>query len=321
MSLVKISVRARIRKHIEIGNKMRIRSRMRTIEHMEIGPTLPSGNFVHSKFLSDVKFMVFCVSSMLGALLYCESFALHAQAQGLTTGEVTKLLFKAGPQDPVDFSHQNLSHLDLSGLDFKAARMKQSDIFGTDLSRANLAHADLAGSRLDRTVLTFTNFMGANLERASLMRPTIYSDLRVDWREAPNFDQANLRGVRITGRLDGCSFQGADLAGFDFSPHEPRADISFLPRNFCRGCRFDGAVLRGANFDDASLVMASFAGANLSGARLTRTDLSRVNFKGADLSGADLSGADLAEADLRDVRGLDTVKGLELTSNIDRALR
>ncbi|MFM7084544.1 MAG: hypothetical protein ACKOW3_06020, partial [Hyphomicrobium sp.] len=54
-------------------------------------------------------------------------------ADGLTTGEVTKLLFKATPHTPVDLSHQNLSHLDLSGLDFKAARMLQSDVFGTDL--------------------------------------------------------------------------------------------------------------------------------------------------------------------------------------------
>ena len=242
-------------------------------------------------------------------------------AEGLTTGQVTKLLFKADPRSPVDFSNQNLSHLDLSGLDFKAARMLQSDIFGSDLSRTNLSHTDLTGSRLDRAVLTYTNFSGANLERATLMRPTIYSDLRVDWREAPNFDNANLRGVRITGRLDGCSFRNADLAGFDFSPHEPRADISFLPRNFCRGCRFEGAVLRGANFDDASLSMASFADANLSGARLTRTDLTRVNFSGADLSGADLTGADLAEADLRDVKGLDRVQGLNLTLNLEKALK
>ena len=35
--------------------------------------------------------------------------------------------------------------------------------------------------------------------------------------EKRNFDNANLRGVRITGRLDGCSFRNADLAGFDTS--------------------------------------------------------------------------------------------------------
>lgn len=242
-------------------------------------------------------------------------------ANETTTGDVVAALFAAGNGKVVDFSGRGLKGLDLSGLDFKGARMARSDVFGTDLSRANLSRTNLAGARLDRTVLTFADFSGANLEGATLMRPTIYSDLRTDWREAPVFDGANLRGVRLTGRLDGASFRTADLSGFDFSPHDPRADISFLPRNFCRGCRFDGANLRGADFDDASLSMASFAGASLAGARLTRTDLTRVDFSGADLAGADLTGADLAEADLRQVKGLETVKGLGLALNLDRALR
>lgn len=247
-------------------------------------------------------------------------------AEGLenetTAGEVVSALFNARKSGaPVDLSRRGLKFLDLSELDFKGALLSRSDVFGTNLTKADLSGTDLAGARLDRTVLTFARFSGANLEGATLMRPTIYSDLRTDWREAPNFDNANLRGVRLTGRIDGSSFKGADLSGLDFSPHEPRADISFLPRNFCRGCRFDHATLRGANFDDASLAMASFAGANLSGARLTRTDLSRVDFSGADLTGADLTGADLADADLRQVKGLESAKGLGLALNLDRALR
>jgi uncharacterized protein YjbI with pentapeptide repeats len=248
--------------------------------------------------------------------------AAEGLANDTTAAEVTAALFKARTSGAiVDFSRRGLKFLDLSELDFLAARLVRSDVFGSDLTKANLARADLTGARLDRTVLTFANFQGANLEGATLMRPTIYSDLRTDWREAPVFDGANLRGVRLTGRIDGASFRGADLSGFDFSPHDPRADISFLPRNFCHGCRFDGAMLRGADFDDASLAMASFAGANLAGARLTRTDLTRVDFKGADLSGADFTGADLAEADLRRVKGLETAKGLGLALNLDRALR
>ena len=248
--------------------------------------------------------------------------AAEGLANDTTAGEITSALFSASKTGAVvDFSRRGLKHLDLSELDFKGALLTRSDVFGTDLSRANLSRTNLAGARLDRTVLTFAKFNGANLEGATLMRPTIYSDLRTDWREAPVFDNANLRGVRMTGRIDGASFMGADLSGFDFSPHDPRADISFLPRNFCRGCRFDNATLRGANFDDASLAMASFSGANLAGARLTRTDLSRVDFSGADLTGADLTGADLADADLRQVKGLESVKGLGLALNLDRALR
>ena len=247
--------------------------------------------------------------------------AAEGLANNMPAAEVIASLFKAKPGEAIDLSGHGLKWLDLSELDFKGARLTRSDIFGTNLARANLERTDLAGARLDRTVLTSARFTGANLEGATLMRPTIYSDLRTDWREAPVFDRANLRGTRLTGRFDGTSFRSADLSGFDFSPHEPRADISFLPRNFCRGCRFDGAVLNGANFDDASLAMASFAGASLAGARLTRTDLTRADFKGADLTGADLSGADLSEADLREVKGLETVKGLGLALNLDRALK
>ena len=168
-----------------------------------------------------------------------------------------------------------MKHLDLSELDFKGARLARVRYFRHKPVQALIsARTDLAGARLDRTVLTFADVRRSEPRR----RDPHASDhlLRAcacDWREAPVFDNANLRGVRLTGRIDGTSFKGADLSGFDFSPHDPRADISFLPRNFCRGCRFDGATLAGANFDDASLAMASFAGANLAGARLTRTDL------------------------------------------------
>ncbi len=246
--------------------------------------------------------------------------AAEGNTEPASASAVISALFDARDGQPVDLSGRGLKSLDLSDLDFKGARMVRADVFGTDLSRSNLERTDLSGARLDRTVLTFARFAGANLEGVTLMRPTIYSDLRVDWREAPVFDAAKLRGARLTGRFDGASFRGADLSGFDFSPHEPRADISFLPRNFCRGCRFDDANLSGANLDDASLAMASFRGANLSGARLTRTDLSRVDFQGADVTGADVAGADLAEADLRGVKGLETVMGLGLALNVDRAL-
>lgn len=247
--------------------------------------------------------------------------AAEGIANDTSAGDVAAALFGAESGKPVDLSGRGMKSLDLSDLDFKGARMQRADVFGSNLTRANLEKTDLAGARLDRTVLTFARFAGANLEGATLMRPTIYSDLRVDWREAPVFDRANMRGMRLTGRFDGTSFAEADLSGFNFSPHEPRADISFLPRNFCQGCKFTRAKLRGADLDDAGLAMSSFQGADLSGARLTRTDLSRADLRGADLTGADLTKADLADTDLRGAVGLETVKGLGLALNLERAIR
>ncbi len=80
--------------------------------------------------------------------------------------------------------------------------MTRADVVGTNLANANLSRSDLAGARLDRTVVTFTNFTGANMESATSMRPTIYSDLRIDWREAPTFDGANMRGSLLAGSTE-----------------------------------------------------------------------------------------------------------------------
>lgn len=247
--------------------------------------------------------------------------ATPAFSADLTAAQVTQRLFRAAAGERVDFSGANLDSLDLAGLDFKGARMARTDVFGVDLTRSNLSNTDLSGARLDRTVISWTNLSGANMEGASLMRPTVFTDLRIDWREAPRFAGTILRGSRLTGRCDGASFRGADLSGTDWSPHEPRSDISFLPRNFCRGCDFTGASLRGANFDDASLVMAKFQGADLSGAKLSRTDLSSADLTGADLTGADLANADLTGAILTDVRGLDSARGLALARGGDLPLR
>ena len=109
----------------------------------------------------------------------------------MTAGQVTQALFKAKTGEHPDFGGNSLQSLDLSDLDFKGAKLARSDVFGTNLTHSNLSETDLSGARLDRTVLTFAKFERANLEGATLMRPTIYSDLRVDWREAPVFDNAN----------------------------------------------------------------------------------------------------------------------------------
>jgi uncharacterized protein YjbI with pentapeptide repeats len=55
---------------------------------------------------------------------------------------------------------------------------------------------------------------------------------------------------------------------------------------------------------------ANLTGANLSGANLTGADLSGADLTGADLTGADATEDDLGGAVLKNVRGLETVKGL-----------
>lgn len=244
-----------------------------------------------------------------------------AEARDLSARTVTELLFKTAPGARVDLQDGDLNSMDLSGLDFKQARLAHADLFGTDLTGSSLKSADLAGARLDRAVITRTDFSGAHLAGVSLMRPTLFTDLSLNRAEAPRFECADLSSARLTGNFDGTNFRSANLALVNFSPHEPRADISFFPRNFCRGCDFSAARLTGADFNDASLSFARFVDAELSSANLSRTDLTKADLTGADLSGADLTKANLDGAILTGVRGLDSVTGLGLALNLDRALQ
>lgn len=246
---------------------------------------------------------------------------IEGSAADLSVREVTEALFRAAPSVPVDFARRDLSSLDLSGLDFKRARLGGADLFGVDLSGANLTGTDLAGARLDRAVLTGTDFSGASLRGASLLRPTVYSSLGFDRREAPSFAGADLTGIRITARLDGAVSCGADLSRADISPHETRGDVSSMPRNQLPYCDFTDANLEGANLQYALLTFAKLVRARLGGANLANSDLSKADLSGADLTGANLAGADLDGAILTGAVGLDAVRGLDRVVNLDRAVR
>lgn len=76
-----------------------------------------------------------------------------------------------------------------------------------------------------------------------------------------------------------------------------------------------GAMLREANLSGALLWFANLSGVNLSGAKLFGTQFLFADLSGADLSGAslwfaDLSGADLRNSKLRDIKGWNTIKGI-----------
>ena len=238
----------------------------------------------------------------------------------LTARQLTGLLFKSAVPGDVNLSGHDLSSMDLSKLDFKAARMHKTSLFGVDLTDARLGGANLTGALLDRAVITRTDFSGADMTGASLMRPTVFSSLQVDWREAPRFDGAVLKGARFTGIFDGASFKNADLSYARMGPHDTRMDISSFPHNFFRGCDFTNARVTDADLYEASLVMANFSGSDLRGSGFVRADFTRANLTGADLTGADMTEANLDGAIFKDARGLDKVKGLSLAVNRDRAV-
>ena len=134
-----------------------------------------------------------------------------AAAADLSAREVTQTVFKAEPGVRVDFTGKDLSNLDLAGLDFKSAIMKNANLYGVDLSSANLKGVDLAGAKLDRAIVIKANFSGANLEGASIRKPSVFSSGGFDYGDVPLFEHTNLKGARISARMDGANFKGADL--------------------------------------------------------------------------------------------------------------
>lgn len=241
-----------------------------------------------------------------------------------TAREITQQLFKAKPGERLDYAGRDLSYLDLSGLDFKQARLARSDLYGVDFTASDLKGADLSHARLDRAVLIKADLSGADLSGATIFRPTVYSDMRNSHAEAPRFSGANLTGIRVQADLSGSDFRGANLTRADFSPLEARpgqGTLVTLPRNVLKSCDFSGAILRDADLTRSVLMFSSMVGADLRGALLVDADLSKVDFSGADLTGADVTGADFDGANLAGVKGLASVRGLDHAVNFDKALQ
>jgi uncharacterized protein YjbI with pentapeptide repeats len=260
----------------------------------------------------------------LGSGVHAEETEPVSPAADMTVRDITAGLFKAKPGETPDYSNHDLTYLDLSGLNFKGAKLAKSNLYGADFTGANLRGTDMSGTRLDRATLIGADFSGANLSGASILRPTVYTDLAENIADAPRFAGANLTGIRVMANMSGADFHGADLTNANFTPRESRAGqgtLSTLARNLLKSCDFTKAIMRGANFDHAVMTFSRFAGADLTGANLADTDLSRADFTGANLTDANLTGADLDGATLLGVKGLDTVKGLSTAVNFDKTIR
>ncbi len=260
-------------------------------------------------------------AAVASAWTLCTLAPRLAIAADVTAFDVTSKLFKAKPGVVVDLANADLSGLDLAGLDFKAATLANSNLYGVDLSSANLQGSNLAGAKLDRAVLVRTIFSNANLDKASILAPSVFSNVTFDHAEAPKFDGATLRGTRIAARMDGAVFRNADLSGARIGPNERSAEAGMAPATRMMGSDFSGAKMVDIHIQDVDFTFARFVGADLRGAKLIGLNLSRTDFSGADVTGADFSGSDLEQANLKDVKGFDTVKGLNTVTNLATSFR
>ena len=239
----------------------------------------------------------------------------------LTARDVAKKLFQQEATTRPDLVGRDLRELDLSGLDFRRARLAGSDLFGADLTRSDLSGADLHGARLDRAVIIGAQFSGADLSNASLLLSSAVSSLVYVANEAPRFRDANLSGATIVAHLSGSDFRGANLTAAIFNHADMRGTLMTALRAELVGCDLTGAILRRTDMSGIVMRFAKLRGADLTSAVLIDVDLSKADLTGADLTGANLSGVDFDGAILTGVKGLSYAQGLDRARNFDRAIR
>ncbi len=161
---------------------------------------------------------------------------------------------------------QDLSYINLNGVNLIGAGLNGADLIGTDLRESNLIGADLNGA----------NLIGADLSESNLRRTNL---------SLANLNGANLSGANLSeADLNGVNLIGANLIGANLS----LANLSL------------------ANLNEANLTEVDLTGAKLTGAKLTGTNLSEANLKGADLTRANLIGANLSLANLTEVDLIET---------------
>jgi len=202
-----------------------------------------------------------------------------------------------------DLSDKDAGYLELDGMDLRHCKMVNTSFFGAYLRGANLS-----GANLQRSYLNLARLENANLSGADLTDATIFQAIF----DKVNFKGANLTNARVIGTLGPVDMSDANIKNGRFG-----LDIGNQPMGAMRfdavGGKFANSNFAGADINRSNLQFADLRNANLSNTNLFRADFSKADLTGADLTGAELSEAVLDGTILKDVKGLDTVKGMATT--------
>eukprot|EP00045_Choanoeca_perplexa_P015772 m.203627 g.203627 ORF g.203627 m.203627 type:complete len:738 (+) comp17075_c0_seq9:326-2539(+) len=146
----------------------------------------------------------------------------------------------------LNFTGSDLSRMDLSGINFRFARLDDCDLRQCQLQNCCFEGASLKGARLNQSNLMGCSFARANLESASMTDCNLHDPAQ-----------------HLIANLEGANFRGADL----------------------EDCNLGGAVIRVACFKDASLRNCNLRSCNMAGADLSGCDLSGSILQGTNLRG------------------------------------
>lgn len=206
-------------------------------------------------------------------------------------------------QADCDLSNKDIGYHDFKGMDLRHCKMVNTSFFG-----AYLIGANLSGANMQRAYLNLARLENANLSGADLTDATIFQAIF----DKTNFKGANLTNARLIGTLGAVDISDANLRNGRLG-----LDIGNQPMGQMRldaiGGNFANSDFSGADINRSNLIFSNLTNANLSNTNLFRADLSRADLTGADLTGADLGEAVLDGTILKDVKGLETVKGMETT--------
>ncbi|MCC5641251.1 pentapeptide repeat-containing protein [Nostoc sp. CHAB 5844] len=181
--------------------------------------------------------------------------------QGQQGVEIWNKWRKQNPNTVPEISNDDLSNLNLSGVDLSKCNLTNFSFKDTNLSGANLSEACLIRSDFGFCNLTNTNLSNAYLGHCDFTQAELNGTI---------FDNADLGHVNLSfarinaARFRGANFrqtqlQGVDLSSLDFS----NANLSNLNLSWVK---FVGANLTGANLSHSQVLWTDFTAAVFTGA-------------------------------------------------------
>lgn len=228
-----------------------------------------------------------------------------------TREELTRRLAEGYPK----LHDVSLAGYDLSGLDFRHARVERPNLEKCSMRDCNLEGCRFAHANMDDINLSWANLCDAVFSQSSLMGANLrdMAALRTDFTNC-NMASATINGHWEFVRLDGCRVDYARLdnlfPGIIFRNCEIRRSfligLNGVASTFI-GTTFDASVLTYASLPHARFYRCEFSNTNIlnvkfqqsvfQGCEFTQANLEKTDFTGAYISHTSFTGANLRGAD------------------------
>lgn len=203
------------------------------------------------------------------------TLSLQAVAADLTQIKAT------GKGAKSDFSHQDLSGVDLSDIYMDGSKFINANLTSVtlndcgecDFTDAIMTKANLKNASIDEAEMNGTQLIEANLTKAYIHNGRFRNAIITK----SVMDKANVAKGRFNGAIiTDTSMVGAKLSSTNFtSVTFKNVDLTYAELNYSD---FTGATLEGAKFKNATLNNANFSKANVKGADFRGTDIREAIF-------------------------------------------